>query len=281
MLNQLPPEMATKIESYRDHTWQRDPTLRVETAQEAEQFIERVGFSATLIDARQSGPSLYIAVCGRRDAQMPRNVQKDPESSLTWLLKDEIMRRGRIYYGKLARGKAMFLAPRLIPYFYAVWGVRKSEEKNLLSVEAHAVLKVLRKEWEMATSDLRAESGVTDRKLFTRAIDELQAAMIVIPSEVLYVPKFTYIWTLAEGRFPDHLRQRISYQVALREIARCFLDGAGLTVPGEMARVTGLPRPEAGKGNRALVAEGYAVSPSQGTYYLTDLASRLRAVEIE
>src|ERR1051325_8395768 len=101
-MNHLPPE----IESYRDYTWQRDPTQRVETAQEAERFIERVGFAATLADARQSGPSLYIAVCGRRDARMPRNVQKDPEASLTWVLKDEIMQRGRVYYGKLARGRA-------------------------------------------------------------------------------------------------------------------------------------------------------------------------------
>lgn len=277
MLNPLSPE----IESYRDHTWQRDPTQRVETAQEAERFIERVGFAATLADARQVGPSLYIAVCGRRDARMPRNVQKDPEASLTWVLKDEVMKRGRVYYGKLARGRAMFLAPRLIPYFNAIWGVRKREEKTRLSREALAVLKVLRKEWEMATSDLRTDSGVTDRKVFTRAMDELQAAMIVIPSEVLYVPKFTYIWTLAEWRFPEQLAHRITRGEALREIARCFLNGAGLTVPGEMARVTGLPRPEAGLGNRALVKEGYAVSPSLGTYHLTDLDSRLQTLSEE
>jgi hypothetical protein len=270
----LPPE----IELYRDRAWQRDPTLRVETAQEAERFIERAGFAATLTDARQPGPSLYLAVCGRRDARMPRNVQKDPESSLTWLLKDEIMRRGRVYYGKLARGRTMFLAPRLIPCFRALWGVRRRAEKERLSAAAQAVLRVLRREWEMATSDLRIESGVTDRKLFARAIDELQAAMIVIPGEVVYVPKFTYIWTLAEGRFPEQLRQRLTRAAARRELARCFLDGAGLTVPGELARVTGLSRPEAGLGNRALVAEGYAVSPSPGTYHLADLETRLRAM---
>ena len=46
-----------------------------------------------------------MAVCGRRDAVMPRNVQKDPEASLTWVLKDEIVGRGKVYYAKLARGK--------------------------------------------------------------------------------------------------------------------------------------------------------------------------------
>ena len=75
-----------------------------------------------------------------------------------------------------------------------------------LSTPAQAILRVLRREWEMGTADLRDESGVTDRNAFTRAIDELQAAMLVVPSEVLYQPKFTYIWTLGVGRFPDALR---------------------------------------------------------------------------
>ena len=125
------------------------------------------------------------------------------------------------------------------------------------------------REWEMATGDLRKESGVADRQAFTKGIDELQAAMIVMPSEVLYSPKFTYIWTLAVGRFPDALRQRIKRDVAVREIARCFLAGAGITIPGELARVTGLSRPEAGLGNRALVKEGFADMIAPGFYELS------------
>jgi hypothetical protein len=54
----------------------------------------------------------------------------------------------------------------------------------------------------------------------------------------------------------------------VREIARTFLAGAGMTIPGELARVTGIPRPEAGLGNRALVAEGAATSPARGVYVL-------------
>lgn len=211
-----------------------------------------------------------MAVCGRRDAVLPRNVQKDPEASSTWLLKDDLIKRGKVYYAKLARGKATFLAPRMIPYFHAVWGVRKAEEKRRLSRNARAVLKVLHGEWEMATSDLRDESGVKDRVAFGRAMDELQAAMIVVPGEVYYVPKFTYIWTLGVGRFPDELRKRVNRDTALREIARCFLAGAGMTIPGELARVTGLSRVEAGRGNRALVAEGYATMLAAGTYQLTE-----------
>ena len=254
------------VEEHRDACWRREGTRQVETAFDAERFVEQVGFAACLTDSRRPGPSLYVAVCGRRDAVLPRNVQTDEESSLTWRLKDELIRRGKVYYAKLARGRAMFVAPRMIPHFHAVWGLRRADERRRLSRSAQAILRVLRREWEMATADLRTDAGITDRTAFSRAMDELQAAMLVIPSEVHYLPKFTYIWTLGVGRFPDALRRRVRRDVAVREIARCFLTGAGMTVPGELARVTGLDRPEAGRGNRALVAEGFATMPARGVY---------------
>jgi hypothetical protein len=259
-------QFPAEIEEYRDEQWRREATRQIETAFEAERFIEQVGFAACLTDCRRPGPSLYVAVCGRRDAVLPRNVQKDPEASLTWILKDEIVRRGHMYYAKLTRGRTMFLAPRMIPHFHAIWGVRRSEEKRRLSKNAQKLLKVLRKEWEIGTADLRDDSGVRDRAAFAKAMEELQVAMIVVPSEIYYQPKFTYIWTLAVGRFSTALLKRVRRETALREIARCFLAGAGMTIPGELARVTGLSRPDAGLGNRALVAEGYAVTPALGVY---------------
>lgn len=262
MIKSVPEE----IEAYRDHLWRREPELRIERAIEAEQLIEAVGFCSAMTDVRHPGPSIYIAVCGRRDAHMPRNVQKDPESSLAWVIKDEVMRRGRVYYAKLGRGRATFLAPRLIQHFQSVWGIPRRAEKELLSADARAVLRVLRNEWEMATGDLREESGVKDRKRFTRAMDELQRSMKVVPGEVLYEPWFTYIWTLAEARFAPELKLRVKREAALREIARAYLNGAGMTLRGELSKVTGLSRPDAGLGNRALVKEGYAGRLDTGVY---------------
>jgi hypothetical protein len=263
------PRIPPEIEEYRDERWCRESTRQIEAADDAERFIERVGFAACLTDSRRPGPSLYVAVCGRRDAVMPRTVQKDPEASLAWTLKDEMVGRGRVYYAKLARGKAMFLAPRMVPSFHAVCGVRRADEARQLSPNARAILRVLRREWEMGTADLRADSGVQDRQAFTHALDELQAAMLVVPSQVVYRP-FTYIWTLGVGRFPEALRRRVERETAVREIARCFLTSAGMTFPGELARVTGLSRPEAGLGNQALVAEGFATMPERGVYRLAD-----------
>src|SRR5581483_8933423 len=165
------PPLPDHIEDHRDACWRREGTQQIESAYDAERFIEQVGFAACMTDARRPGPSLYVAVCGRRDAVMPRNVQTDPEASQTWLLKDELIARGRVYYAKLARGKATFIAPRLVPHFNAVWGVRRAQEPRRLSRTARAILRVLRREWEMATADLRADAGIADRARFNRALD--------------------------------------------------------------------------------------------------------------
>jgi hypothetical protein len=262
MAEALPEE----IEIYRDRMWRREPESRVEDALEAEKLVESVGFCAAMTDSRRPGPSLYIAVCGRRDAHMPRNVQKDPESSLTWTIKDDVMRRGRVYYAKLSKGRATFVAPRLIPHFNALWGVPRRQERERLSDASRRILKVLRREWEMATGDLREAAKINDRAQFTRAIDELQKAMKVVPGEVLYEPWFTYIWTLSEGRFAKELSTKVKREEALRELARAFLDGALMTVRGELAKVVGLSRPDAGLGNQALVKEGYAERLGVGIY---------------
>src|SRR5262245_38732850 len=136
------PQLPSEIEEHRDACWRREGARQVETALDAERFVEEVGFAYCLTDSRRPGPSLYIAVCGRRDAVMPRNVQKDVEASLAWVLKDEVVKRGKVYYAKLARGKAMFLAPRMIPCFHALWGARRSEEKTRLGRGAQAILRV-------------------------------------------------------------------------------------------------------------------------------------------
>jgi hypothetical protein len=266
-----PNSQDSRIQEYRDRKWRRTPELRIETAQQVEQLIDDIGFCFALTDVRTDLPSVYISVCGRRDAHMPRNVQKDPEASLAWVLKDEVMRRGKVYYGKLNKGKAMFVAPRLIPYFNAIWGISRTAEKTALSASAQKVLKVMREEWEMATIDLRTETGITSRKFMTRAIDTLQKHFKIIPSEAVYAPKFSYIWTLAEGRFPEQLSQKIKRKEALRELARAFLLMQGMTKLGELSRTLGLSRKDAGLGNHMLVDEGFAERVSNGVYKLKDL----------
>ena len=262
--------LPEEIEVYRDRMWRRDPESRIEDVYAAERFIEDVGFCEALTDSRRPGPSLYIAVCGRRDAHMPRNVQKDPESRLAWTIKDEVMRRGRCFYGKVLRGRSTFIAPRLIPFFNALCGIPQKMEKTTLSPDALIILKIMRREWEMGTRDLREASGIAERARFDRAMTQLQKTMKIIPTEVLYEPTFTYIWSIPEARFPEQLKQNVKREDAVKEIARAYLTGAGMTLRRELARVTGLNAPEAGLGNWGLVDEGFAERLAPGVYKLTN-----------
>ena len=112
-------------------------------------------------------------------------------------------------------------------------------------------------------------------------MDELQAAMIVVPAEALYSPTFTYIWTLASAGFRTRSQngdRNMARDTALREIARAFLACAGMTTPGELARVTGLSRRDAGRGNRALVAENYATMLGPGIYRLASAVVPVRGL---
>lgn len=261
-------ELSEEIEQFRDQKWRREEVLKIETALEVEQMVEDLGFCLALTDSRTNLPSVYIAVCGRRDVFSPKNVQKDYEMSLAWTLKDEVMLRGKIYYSKLCKGRAMFVAPRLVPHFNAIWGVPKTGEKEIFSDDALKVLKILRKEWEMGSSDLRRATKIEPRQNLTKALDELQRRMKVVPQECLYYPTFTYIWTLAEVRFPKEMAKKISREDAVKEIARAFLQMCGTTLRGEFARALGLTRKEAGLANQTLVKEGFAARISTGVYRL-------------
>jgi len=266
-MKELPPE----IEQYRDRLWRREDALKVDSAEEVEAMVNEVGFCLGLTDARTPLPSVYTAVCGRRDAHLPRNVQKDHEASRAWVLKDEVLMRGRVYYGKLIKAKSWFVAPRLTPAFNAIWGVPKTREARDLSGSANKILKVLRKEWEMGSADLRVEAGITTRPRFTKALDKLQRTMKVVPQEVLYVPKFTYIWTLAEARFPKEMSVKMTREDAVREIARAYLTMCGVTLLGDLARTFSLTRREAGRANHQLVDEGFAERLTTGVYKLRGL----------
>ena len=273
-------ELPEEIELYRDRKWRREDSSKVDSVEEVEAMVEELGFCLGLTDARKMMPSVYIAVCGRRDAHMPRNVQKDYEASRAWVLKDEVIAGGRVYYAKLVKGKSWFLARRMIPVFNAIWGCSRKAEADSLSDNARRVLKVLRKEWEMATADLREACGFKDKKDLTNALDELQKRMKVVPQEVVYVPKFTYIWTLAEARFPEELKIKMPRDEAVRELARDFLSLNGMTLLGDLSRQFGFYRWESGRANHQLVDEGFAERLATGVYVLADIEAKLTAASV-
>jgi DNA glycosylase AlkZ-like len=264
-------QFLTQVEQHRDLMWRREEELRITSALEAEKWIEKVGMVSAMTDARRQGPSLYIAICGRRDAYMPHNVQKDPESSASWVLKDEIMKRGRVFYAKLANGMSTFVAPRLVPALNAIWGCSRASEARNLSPQARAVLRVLRSEWEMASADLRTAVGAADRKSFNKTMDELQRSIKVLPTDVLYEPFFTYIWSPVEVRFGNELKLKSAKKESMLEIADSYLESAGAASIADLSKFTGLKRAEASEAMNWLVREKRAVMLEDGRFGHPDI----------
>jgi hypothetical protein len=62
-------------------------------------------------------PSIPPDIEDYRDARWWREPTR-PEASLASNLKDDL----------LARGRATFIAPRLLAYFHAIWGIRRADE---------------------------------------------------------------------------------------------------------------------------------------------------------
>lgn len=273
--------LPESVERFRDYAWRRDAERQVETVSDAERLIEENGFAHAFADARLPGASLYVAVCGRRDAHLPRQVRTDPECRETARLRDELIRRGRVFYGRTRRGRMLFIAKRLLPHFYKLYGVRTEDEAKVLSASAQKILAVLRAEWEMASTDLRREAKIADYAECARALGELQRLMKIVVSDFT-APRSTQIWTLTEARFGAELKREVDEEEALREIAQAFLNGAGMTLRGELARATGLSRPLAGQGNHALVRVGLAVRIERGVYRLAgDTSAELNGFERE
>jgi len=179
-------------------------------------------------------------------------VQKDPETKLTWDIKDEVLRRGNAFYGKLAGNRSVFISRRLLPHFNALFGIGAESETAHLTGQSKEILMVLGQEWELSSRDLRHASGIKDRTIFNKAMTDLQRGFRVLASDVVYDPIFSYIWSRSEIRFRDELSVKMSREDALKAIARAYLLGAGMTYRGELARVTNLSNVEAGLGNWAL-----------------------------
>ena len=139
--------LPEEVENFRDKKWRREETLKIETALQVEAMVEDLGFCLGLTDARTNLPSVYIAVCGRRDAYSPKNVQKDYEMSLAWTLKDNNDARKSLLLKALQRSFD-FCRAAFDSIFYAIWAFPESEEKICQAAQPN--FGVLRKngKWE-------------------------------------------------------------------------------------------------------------------------------------
>lgn len=201
------------LEELRDINYRRTRELRVETIEEALDFVNQNGLVFAFKSKRSELPCLWHAACGERDPVMPLHTHHDPPIGLVWRAKDELPVRKKIYYGKALKKTPTMISLSLFSAFYATKGYRTIEDlyspfkRSNMSLSARRIMDVIVDSPPITTKDLKVASGhaASDRRYqFDRAMAELQERLLVVKIAENYDP-FTFIW----GRLDRWLTDQI------------------------------------------------------------------------
>jgi len=256
------------VESWRDRSFRRLPALKVRGERSALQFVNAVGFCFTLSHFGLPVPSLYVAVCGRRNPRWPRRTHHDAEIGLTWNLKDSLPAKRLVHYGKLVKGKPTLVSLDLFPAFCALIREGKGSGDYILDYRqgrmtraAVLVLEALHERGALATPDLRkavAMHGAERTAEFDRAMAELQRGLWIAKVEEVYDPDFYYRWDLLDNWLPEPLATShdLGREAAVRRLLAAYLRSAGAAQTRFMAGLLDLRLAEVEAGLAALEASG-------------------------
>lgn len=236
----LPPLIdLARLHSERQWNLRQTGPRKVCEIEDALEFVEEAGFCHLLTSSRENFPSLYVAVCGRSEVSLPQHTHHDPEVSLAWMMKDEIAELGVTFYAKRVHRKATFVARSVVPFFASLHHAGTKSRLSALSDDAQRVLRALRRRSSQLTWELKESSGITIRKFFDAAIEELQLAMLVVMSKAVYEPQFAYAWDLSEKRYEAELAEgrRITPRDAVTEIIKTYLASVRFATKKEVLKV--------------------------------------------
>ncbi len=246
------PELTPEaIERRRDHNYRRLPELALTTEAEAATFIDEVGFCFLFPVGGLELPSLWEAINGG-----PRPIphhHHDQALSLTWNWKDSLPAQGRVYYGKLLRGKPTLVSLPMLSYFYALTDnpgdltdFRDAYELGRLSEEAKRIGEVLLEQGPRSTGVLRREAGLWGERhaaRFDRAIAELQAGLFIAKCGIAQDNrwKYAYVYDLLPRWRPQETSRgaQLQSRQAMAAIVERYLEVVVTSTDAAMARLFG------------------------------------------
>jgi hypothetical protein len=239
--------IGKRLEAYRDRTFRRISSRRINGELKALAFINETGFCAAFTPGL-GVPCLREAIEGRREPKLPEHIQHDRAIIMTWNLKDTLPARKAVYYGKVIAGRPSFIALELLPAFLrlrvAPGGYRKLYERGALSHCAKLVMDVLSRRGASETKALKLSSGYAQSKqraAFDRAMKELQEKFLALKVEERYDP-FTYVWDTVANRWGEAMREArsLSPREAAYRIVRRYFEVAAYGNERAIARILGI-----------------------------------------
>ena len=243
--------MATpteQVEAYRARTFRLLPDLRLQTKEDALQFVNERGFVYFWPIKGVVFPSLWTAVAGNR----PVADKHDDPGHVTWGWKDEMLGQRRWYYAKVLRGKATMIALEVVPYFYALsenYGDPEHDylqlyEDGRLSREAKMIYEALLREGPLNTVHLRRVIQMTSKASnspFERGLTQLQRDFKILPVGVAQAGawRYSFIYDLAHRHYPDLPAQArpITRGAAREKLALLYLAAVGAATAADIRKL--------------------------------------------
>ena len=204
-----------EIEAWRDKVHRRTRKLAIRTKESALRFINRVGFCFAFKAEHSESPCLWHATVGERNPDFPIHSHHDPFVSFVWEMKNVLPAERRVYYGRLLKKRPTLVSLEYFPYFYVLAQRNGTADEYLhqfmngkLSAPAKSIMDALSDSSPQVTKGLKLESGLHakgDRKIFDRAIAELQSKMFIVKVAEHYDP-FTFEWETVRRHFPKETK---------------------------------------------------------------------------
>ena len=232
---------AVDLLRLREYNYRRIPERRLRTVEEAQAFVDEVGFCHFWPIKGIETPNLFHAIAGQvRPVPMEHD---DPDISKCWGWKDQALDKKWWYYGKLLRRRATLISLAEIPYFYALsenfgslTDYLAEYEDGKMTAEAKGIYEAILENGPLDTVRLRREarmSAESAKSRFDRALVELQVGLKVLPIGVAEAGAWNYafVYELFQRWFPEVPEQAraIKRSEAQQVLVQHYLDNVVAT----------------------------------------------------
>jgi hypothetical protein len=238
------------IEDYQAKTFRLLPGGRLNTPEEAIQYVDERGFIYFWPIKDVVMPNLWTAVAGDR----PVADAHDDPGHITWSWKDSLLGKRRWFYAKILRKKATIISMQVVKYFYALsenYGAPESDylttyEQGHMTQEAKLIYEALLDEGSLDTVALRRKTHLTSRSSdyrFNRGLIELQQDFKVLPVGVTRSGGWNYAFAydIVARHLPQIPEQArfVREDQARKKLVELYLESVGAAEFRDLKRLFG------------------------------------------
>lgn len=236
------------LNQYRSQTFNTAPGLKLASAAEAVNFVNRRGFVTFWPVKGITMPSLWSATAGDR----PVADEHDDPGHITWGWKDELLPQKVWYYARVLRRRNTMISLEGLPYFYALspnYGDPENDyldqyQQGLMTNEARQVYEALLNKGPLDTLSLRKEARLTGSDShFNRALEDLQIEFKILPVGVVEAGAWRYAfrYEITPRHYPHLIEEAgaISEPQARRWILEKYFTAVGAAPKSEVHKLFG------------------------------------------